>query len=45
MKESLSIGDEILKIADLRVIYRRIIDLGDDAVPKREPNPAGSRCV
>src|SRR5579872_4049433 len=23
------------------MIYRRIIHFGDDAVPKREPNPAG----
>lgn len=42
LKESLSVGDEILKITNLRVIYRRIIDLGDDAVPKRELDPAGS---
>jgi hypothetical protein len=36
------IGNEILKIANPPVIYRRMIHIGDDAVPKREPSLAGS---
>ena len=41
MKEGLPVGNEVLKIANLWVIDRRIIHFGDDPVPKREPNPAG----
>ena len=42
-KKALAVGDEILKVPELRPVHRRIIDFGDDAVPKRKPDPAGRR--
>ena len=44
MEKGLAVGDEILKVPELRPVYRRIIDFGDDAVPEGKPNPAGS-CI
>jgi len=43
VEKTLPIGDEILKITDLRPIYGWIIDLGQDTVPHGEPYPAGGR--
>lgn len=43
MKKTLPIGDQELKVADLRPVYGRIIDLRNDTVPEREPDPAGGR--
>jgi hypothetical protein len=44
VKETLTIGDQVLKVAELRPIHRWIIDFSDDAVPKRKPDSAGS-CI
>src|SRR5579863_10649953 len=44
VKETLTIGNQVLKVAELRPIHRRIIDFGDDAIPKRKPDLAGS-CI
>jgi hypothetical protein len=44
MKETLTIRNQVLKVAELRPINRWIVDFGDDAVPKRKPDSAGS-CV
>jgi hypothetical protein len=42
MEETLAIGDQVLKVAELGPIHRWIIDFGDDAIPKRKPDLAGS---
>src|ERR1035438_3515730 len=39
-----AVGDEILQVPELWPVHRRIIDFGDDAVPKGKPDPAGS-CI
>jgi hypothetical protein len=44
MEETLTIADQVLKVPELRPIYCRIVDFGDDAIPKRKPDLAGS-CV
>src|ERR1035438_2324460 len=41
VEKALAVGDEILKVAELWPVHRRIIDFGDDAVPKGKPDPAG----
>jgi hypothetical protein len=41
MEESLSVGNEILEIAELRTIHGRVIGLSDNAIPDREPKMAG----
>src|ERR1039458_10570310 len=44
VKEALAVGDQILKVANLWPVHRRIVDFGDDTVPKGKPHPAGS-CI
>ena len=44
VEKALAVGDQILKVADLRPVHRRKIDFGDDAVPERKPDSAGS-CI
>ena len=44
MEETLTIANQELKVAELRPIHCWIVDFGDDAVPKRKPDLAGS-CV
>jgi hypothetical protein len=44
VEKTLPVGDEILKVADLWPVDGRIVNFGDDAVPKGKPNPAGS-CI
>jgi hypothetical protein len=41
MEESLAIGDEILKVANLWAVKRGVIGFGDNAIPKSEPEAAG----
>ena len=41
MEESLAIGDEILKVANLWAVQRGVIGFGDNAIPKSEPEAAG----
>lgn len=43
VEERLAIADEILKIADLWPVYSRVVDLGNNAVPDREPETTGGR--
>ena len=43
MKEGLAVRNEALQVAKLRPVHGRMEDLGDDAVPEREPDLAGSR--
>jgi len=44
VKKALAVGDEILKVPELRPVHRWIIHFGDDAAPKGKPDPAGS-CI
>ncbi len=44
MKKTLTISNQVLKVAELRPINRWIVDFGDDAIPKRKPDLAGS-CI
>jgi hypothetical protein len=44
MKKTLTIGNQVLKVPELRPIHGRIVNFGDDAIPKCKPNAAG-RCV
>jgi hypothetical protein len=44
VEKALAVGDEILKVPKLWPVHRRIIDFGDDAIPKGKPDPAGS-CI
>ncbi len=43
MEEALAVGDQVLKVAQLRPVHGWVIDFGDDAIPKRKPDLAGSR--
>src|SRR5262249_35731818 len=39
MAERFAIGNEKLKVPCIRFIYIRVVDLVDDSVAKREPDP------
>src|SRR4029077_9888189 len=41
MEETLTIADQILKVANLRTVNCGVIGFGDNAIPKGEPKPAG----
>jgi hypothetical protein len=41
-KGNIAVGNQVLKIADLRPIHRGIIDFGNDTIPQRKPDLAGS---
>src|SRR6185437_9766041 len=43
VKEAGSIGNQVLQVAQLRPVHGWVIDFGDDAIPKRKPDLAGSR--
>ena len=40
VQEVHAIGDQVLKVPQLRTIHGRIVDLGENAVPHREPDAA-----
>src|SRR5579872_1739511 len=44
VEKTLAVGNQILQVSDLGPVYRRKIDFGYDAVPKRKPDSAGS-CI
>ena len=44
MKEALAVRDEVLKVPKLWPVHRRVIDLGEDAVPQGKPDSAGG-CI
>src|SRR5277367_2139075 len=43
VKERLSIRDKVLQVPDLRKVHGRKVDLVEDSVGEREPDPA--RCI
>ena len=43
VEERLAVGDQVLQVANLRPVDRRVIDLADDAGGQREPDAAGGR--
>jgi hypothetical protein len=42
VEEGLAVRDQELQIAKLRPVYGWIVDLGNNAIPNREPEVAGS---
>ena len=40
VQEVLAVGDQVLKVPQLRTIHGRIVDLGENAAPHREPDAA-----
>ena len=43
VKKRTAVGDQVLQVADLRPVDRRVIDLADDARGQREPDAARRR--
>ena len=41
MEETLTIGDQILKVTNLRPVNCGVVGFGDNAIPKGEPEAAG----
>ena len=41
VEKGFAVRNEVLKIAELRAVYRGIVDLRDDALPERVPEVTG----